>query len=173
MNKRLKHAGIFGQTESGKSFLGQQMALGFKKRGIPRLVCDPFMCPNWDATFITPDIMELVKIAKDARGCAIFVDEAGQTIGNNPPKEVEWLTTGSRHWGHVIRLLGQRGKQMVSKTMRDQLSEIYLFNVNVEDAEDWAKCFNEPILANAHELKPHWFFYKRRHEPVVKTTLRV
>jgi hypothetical protein len=172
MKQSLKHAGIFGQTESGKTFLAQAMARGYRKRGIPVLVIDPFLDPAWECDFLTDSMSDLLAAAHSSRGCVIFVDEAGQCIGMNPSKEIEWLTTGSRHRGHVVRICGQRGI-MVNKTMRDQLKELYLFNVNYEDAEEWAKIFNDPGLKAAADLPQFVFFHKRRFEPLRKSKLTV
>lgn len=167
---RAKHAGIFGQSESGKTFLAQSMARAYRSRGFPILVCDPFEDPGWPADFLTADIGDLIDQAHRAVGCIIFVDEAGQCIGLNPPKEVEWLTTGSRHRGHLVRICGQRGV-MVSKTMRDQLSELYLFNVDASDAEDWARCFAEPRLRQAPRLPQYHFFRKARFQACIQGRL--
>lgn len=161
---RLKHTGIFGQSESGKSFLGQARAQALKARGIPVLVCDEFKDPAWHADVFTKDIEELVRIAKRSKSCAIFIDEAGQNIGLHPSKEIEWLTTGARHWGHITHLMGQRGT-MVNRTMRDQLSELFLFNVHPDDAKEWAVIFNDKELLKAADLPPHLFYHKKRHEP--------
>lgn len=171
-NNKLRHAGIFGQTLSGKTFLAQAMARGFKKRGIPVLVCDPFRDPAWPADFLTADIGDLLKVAHRSKKCAIFVDEAGQTIGLNPNKSIEWLTTASRHRGHIVRICGQRGV-MVNRTMRDQLGELYLFSVNHKDADEWADCFNDPQLRQAPQLKPHHFLFKRRFEAAQMSILKV
>lgn len=171
-SERLKHAGIFGQTESGKTFLAQAQAAGYRKRGIPVLVCDPFMSPDWKADFMTDDIFKLLEVAHQAQGCAIFIDEAGQCIGLHPDKKIEWLTTGSRHRGHIVRICGQRGV-MVSKTMRDQLGELYLFNVNYKDAEEWSDCFNDTELRKAPSLRPYHYIYKRRHIPAVESILSI
>jgi len=170
MGKPLTHTGIFGQSLSGKSFLGQARAAQLKRLGVPVLVCDAFEDPAWHADFFTSDITELVALAKRSERCAIFIDETGQNIGLHPPKEVEWLTTGARHWGHVTHLMGQRGV-MVNRSMRDQLNELYLFNVNPDDAKDWALIFNDKELLNASDLPPHLFIHKRRHEPARLRTL--
>lgn len=172
MSKPLTHTGIFGQSLSGKSFLGQARAVEFKKRGIPVLVCDAFEDPAWRADFFTPSIEELVAVAKRSKGCAIFIDESGQNIGLHPSKDVEWLTTGARHWGHVTHLMGQRSV-MVNRSMRDQLNELFLFNVNPDDAKDWAMIFNDEELRNASDLPPRMFIHKRRHEPAALQRLKV
>lgn len=170
--EKLKHAGIFGQTQSGKTYLAQAMARGYRKRGIPVLVLDPFLDPAWHCDLLTRSMDELLAAAHASQGCAIFIDEAGQCIGLNPSKEIEWLTTGSRHRGHVVRICGQRGV-MVNKTMRDQLGELYLFNVNYKDADEWADCFNDEGLRAAPDLPQYVFFHKRRFQPLGKSTIIV
>jgi hypothetical protein len=168
----LDHTGIFGQSKSGKSFVGQARAKALKAKGIPVLVCDAFKDPSWNADFFTDDIEELVKVAKRSKSCAIFVDEAGQNIGLHPSKDVEWLTTGARHWGHVTHLLGQRSV-MVNRTMRDQLDELFLFNVNPDDAKDWALIFNDRELLEASKLPRHIFYHKLRHQPARLRKLQI
>jgi hypothetical protein len=170
MENKIYHAGIIGQTQSGKTFLAQAQAKGYRARGFPVLVCDPFLDPNWPCDFMTDNMAELLRVAHQAEGCAIFIDEAGQTIGLNPSKEIEWLTTGSRHRGHFVRICGQRGV-MINRTMRDQLGELYLFNVNYKDADEWAECFNEPELKKAVNLPPHYFIHARRFEKPRTATL--
>lgn len=156
---QLEHAGIIGKSKSGKSFLAMHQAREYKKRGIPVLVCDPFLCPDWKADYMTDDIEKFVKVARQASGCVLYVEECGQVIGSNPPPSVQWLTTGSRHNGHAVRLCAQRGT-MFNLNMRSQLDELYLFRVHHSDADEWAKIFGDDRLKEAGSIPRHLFFYK-------------
>lgn len=161
-DNKILHAAIFGQTTFGKSYFAKQQAEGFRRRGMRVIVCDPMLDPEWPADFITDDIDELVEVAKLNSKCAIFIDEGEDTIGMHPKKHVRWLTSQSRHRGHITRILAQRPKDMVSKTMRTQLNELFLFNVDVEDAKEMARSYNEEALKEAYKLPRYQFFYKKK-----------
>ena len=159
------HVAIVGPTECGKTTLAKQLAASFRASGVHVLVCDP-LYDEWPATWQTLKIQELIDAAKQARRCALFVDEAGMTVrrGRDAP-DVEWLFTTARHWGHSTHVLSQGGTQL-TPTMRAQCSSVYLFGSTPGVAELWASEFNEPGLAAAPSLQRFECLFKQRFQPL-------
>jgi hypothetical protein len=147
------HVITIGQTESGKTILNKRLSHWYKKNGIGVVVLDVMRDPDWAADYLTDDaeqFLAFVKNPKKCLQCALFIDEAGGTI----PRYADafgWLTTQSRHHGHVCHLITQRA-QMVTPTIRNQCSTLYIFNVNGKDAKIYAEDFNSPEALKAPTL---------------------
>lgn len=154
------HVITIGQTESGKTICNKRLAAWYKRNGIGVIVLDIMRDPEWQSDFITDDPDEFIAFAKDPRKClqcALFVDEAGASI-DRYAETFSWLTTQSRHHGHICHLITQRAQQ-VSPTIRNQCSTLYIFNVNPRDAKIYAEDFNDvaaldaPTLPQGHCIK--------------------
>jgi hypothetical protein len=157
----MAHIVISGPTMCGKTTLAAQLARGYLARKIHVLVCDPFM-GQWPATWQTTDRAAFLTAAKESRRCALFIDEAGQTISRDP--DAEWLFTVARHWGHLTHVMAQGATQLLP-LMRAQCAHLFLFGCAPRDAELWASEFNDPELLQAVNLPRFAFIQKTRFQP--------
>lgn len=146
----MAHVLIMGQTESGKTTLAKKLAHHYKQQGIAVIVLDPIADPEWPADFRTSDPDEFLDFYWQARGCAAFIDEAGETVGRFDTAMQKTATRG-RHWGHRNHYISQRGT-MINRTVRDQCSTVFLFSTALEDCKIHARDWNKPGLIEAAKL---------------------
>lgn len=147
------HCITIGQTESGKSILNKRLSAWYKSKGVGVVVLDVMRDPGWTCDFLTDDADEFLEFVKDPERClqcALFIDEAGASL-DRYAESFSWLTTQSRHHGHVCHLITQRAQQ-ISPTVRNQCSTLYIFNVNGKDAKIYAEDFNSPLALEAPSL---------------------
>jgi hypothetical protein len=129
----MAHTLILGITESGKTTLAMRLAQSYRRRRVPVLVLEPFRSSRWNATYITDNADDFLKIVFANRSCAVFVDEAGDMIGRYSDA-MNKLATLSRHYGHNAHFICQRA-MMISPTIRAQCSNLFLFKQSTKDAE--------------------------------------
>lgn len=160
------HCLVVGRTLSGKTTFAKKKAASLKARGIPIIVLDPLLDPEWRADFITSDPAKFLDILWQSRGCAVFIDEAGDAVGkfNEPMNK---CATRGRHWGHKCFFITQRVKQ-ISTTIRTQCSELVVFKQSYNDTKDLADEFVEPLIKEAHRLDHGEFYYVRHGQPTLK-----
>lgn len=154
----MPHCLITGITESGKTTLAVQLAQGYRDLGINVIVLDPLRDARWPANFQTAYQESFLNILlnPDTRSCAVFVDESGEEIGRYN-KEMFWLATRGRHYGHNAHFITQRVVDL-NKTVRAQCRYLYIFNSNVDDCMALSKDFNRPEILQATELKKGEYF---------------
>jgi hypothetical protein len=160
------HVITIGQTESGKSILNKKLSHWFRKNGIGVAVLDVMRDPGWAADFITDDPDDFLAFVKNpdlCLQCGLFIDEAGQAL-DRYADSFAWLTTQSRHHGHVCHLITQRAQQ-VSPTVRNQCSTLHAFNVNPRDAKIYAEDFNNPEILKAPNLPQGYCIKVQRFKP--------
>lgn len=160
------HCITIGQTESGKSILNKRLSKWYKSNGIGVIVLDIMRDPDWAADYLTDDAEDFLEFVKNPRKClqcALFIDEAGSSL-DKYAKAFEWLTTQSRHHGHICHLITQRAPQ-VSLTTRSQCSTLYAFNIDGDDAKAYKKAFNEPALLKCPDLPQGHCIKKQRFKP--------
>jgi len=162
----MPHSLIAGMTESGKTTLATRQSGLYQSNGIKVIVLDPLLDPRWQADYITDNRFEFLKVVQhpDTKGCAIFIDESGESVGQYND-EMFWLATRARHYGHNSHFISQR-PQMLSPTVRGQCSYLYLFNVSSTDAKILADDWNKPELRDAATLAKGEYFYCGRFDPV-------
>lgn len=163
------HVITIGQTESGKTILNKKLAAAYKRAGIGVIVLDPMLDPGWNADFITDNPEKFLQFVRDPRcclQCALFVDETGTSLDKFDVSS-NWLTTQSRHHGHVCHLITQRAQQ-VSVTIRNQCSTLYCFNVNFKDAKLYAEDFNAKEVLEAPNLPQGHCWKIERFKPPKK-----
>lgn len=156
------HSLILGMTESGKTTLSKRMSATYKKNEYGILVLDPMCDPGWSADFQTADPDEFLKVFWDSRGCMVFIDESGDMVGRYDQAMQQTATKG-RHWGHSVHFLSQRGAQ-INRTVRDQCSNLFLFNTAKKDAELHAHEWNQPELENANVLPKGEYYHVVRFD---------
>jgi hypothetical protein len=153
-------------TESGKSTLAKRLSADAKKRGIGVIVLDPINDPDWHADFKTENPDEFLEILWKSQNCAVFIDEAGDSVGRYDTAMIQTATKG-RHWGHNVHFISQRHAQL-SVTVRDQCRYIGLFRCALDDAKIHARQWAEPGLLEAHNLGQGEFLWKGRFSPLTK-----
>lgn len=156
----MAHSLILGMTESGKTTLAKRLADMYKARGISVIVLDPLGDPGWNADYKTSDVDEFLQTFWASRGCAVFIDEAGEAVGQFD-KVMHRTATKGRHWGHSCHYLSQRGTQ-IARTVRDQCSHLFLFTTALDDSKTHANEWNKQELRNANTLPQGHYFHATR-----------
>lgn len=154
------HVLILGMTLSGKTSIAKKLATLYRQSGVMVGVLDELGDPEWDADFRTTDANTFLRAFWESRQCAWFVDESGDAVGKYDEAMAKTATRG-RHWGHRVHYLTQRGAQL-SRTVRDQCSELFLFATSHDDSKLHANEWNSQELKNAHTLRQGEYFQKGR-----------
>lgn len=146
----MAHSLILGMTESGKTTFAKRSAAAYQARGIKTIVLDPLKDPAWNADFQTSNPEDFLDKVWSSRCCAVFIDEAGDSVGRFDAAMVKTATRG-RHWGHNLHYISQRGT-MLARTVRDQCSNLILFCTALEDCKIHAREWNNPQLLQGAAL---------------------
>jgi len=165
----MAHCLILGMTESGKTSLAKKQIEHYKAKGISTIVLDPLADPNWQAEFITDDADEFLDTFWESRQCMVFIDEAGDAVGRYDEAMNKTATRG-RHWGHSVHYLSQRGT-MLSRTIRDQCSHLFLFTSSYKDSLVHAEEWNSEELKNASKLEKGEYYHTTRFGETTKHKL--
>lgn len=139
-------------TESGKTTLARKLADNYRARGIPIIVLDPYLSSAWGADFITDSPDEFLSVVKSSTSCALFMDECGHYVDDGFDKQLRWLATNSRHYGHNSHFITQRAKQL-KPTVRDQCTHLFMFKQSYDDAKELTRNFATDELLEAPSLK--------------------
>lgn len=172
------HRLYVGTTESGKSYLAKQHAHTMKKAGWPIVVLDPMVDSGtasnepWGADFITASRDEFLSKYHNLKNCAIFIDEAGDIVGQHD-LEMRALATRGRHAGHQIGFITQRAT-MLSPSVRSNCAEQYIFRTTVKDgialADDYAIADSREFGLNVAKLgQGEYYMLRRMKEPELFT----
>lgn len=153
-------------TESGKTTLAKQLARAYKSKGIGVIVLDPLNDSGWEADFKTHDVDDFLKVYWDSRQCMAFIDESGDSVGRFDKLMIKTATRG-RHWGHSNHYITQRGQQ-IARTVRDQCSNLFLFNTALEDCKIHGKEWNKPELIEAAQFPQGQYFHTTRFGGLTK-----
>lgn len=105
-----------------------------------------------------------------SRGCYCIVDEAPDVFEQDRDGARMMMRRG-RHNGHVVALIAVR-LTTLDKTAREQCTQVFAFNVGVDDAEMLAKEWNEPAFLELPSLAPLHYIEKTRHQPARRGVLR-
>lgn len=166
------HCIILGIGGMGKSTVAFKLAQQHVDRGEGVLILDPNNDPGWPAGAnvrkLTGDgaPLRFLALAKRSIRCALFIDEAGESIGRGKhAAELKWLTTRCRHWGHRSYIIGQRA-QLVEPTVRSQCTTGYVFRQSVMDAKILANDFADDALLRASSLGVGEFLFVQTGRPV-------
>lgn len=162
------HSLILGMTESGKTTLAKRLAANYRNNGVGVIVLDP-LHDKWDCDYQTSDKNVFLTTVQQNQACAVFIDEGGESVGQYDT-EMHWLATRARHYGHATHFISQRGQQL-AKTVRDQCSNLFLFNCSSSDAKLLANEWNKPELINANSLQRGEFYRVGRFKEVERMQL--
>lgn len=157
----MAHTLIIGMSESGKTTLAKQLCQKYRRQGIKTIVLDP-LWDNWQADFQTDDPAEFMAVVSnpETKRCAIFIDEAGESVGQYN-KEMFWLATRARHYGHNSHFIVQRVSQ-ISPIVRDQCRFLFMFSTNIKVCKTLADDFNEERLLEGNMLEQGECFYVQK-----------
>jgi len=166
----MAHIMILGQTLSGKSILAKRLAAEYRKNGVKIIVHDPVNDPEWPADYKSADFNEVFSVYNDSRGCAVFFDEAGEACLSHESEMTRTATRG-RHRGHRNHYIAQRFS-LITRTIRDQCSTLFLFNSGLEDCKIHSAEWNCPELKEQGPfLAIGQYYHKRRMGPLHKNHL--
>lgn len=159
----MAHVMIVGQTMSGKTILSKRLAAGYGKAGITTLVYDPLADPEWNADFITTNPDEFFRILWMNQEAAVFIDECGELCKTKEwDRQIVKTATRGRHHGFRMHYIAQRS-MLVTRTIRDQCTTLFLFNSALKDAKLHAEEWNKPELVDAvPDLKVGEYFHVTR-----------
>lgn len=161
----MPHTLIIGTTESGKTTLAKHFCAERTKGGRNTLVLDP-MFDQWQATRVFHDKDEFLQTAWLSESCDLFIDEAGDAIGQYD-KLMTKLATRGRHWGHNCYFITQRAN-MLALTVRTQCKILCCFAIDPDDAKVLAQNWNQKAILDAPNLAQGEFLYIRRFHPIRK-----
>jgi len=166
----MAHVMILGQTMSGKSTLAKKLSFKYREKGLKVIVYDPLVDKDWDADFISHDKNDFFNAYVNSRSCAVFIDEVGDLCKTSRNEMTKTATFG-RHLGHRNHYIAQRGT-LILRTMRDQCTNLFLFNTGLEDSKIHAAEWNDnEIKLKAPALKKGEYFFKERLGELKKLTL--
>lgn len=160
----MAHVLILGMTESGKTTLATELARNYQANGFNVIVLDAMLDPRWPGEHVYTDKGQFLDVVTNSRRCMVFVDEAGEAVGQYE-KEMFWLATRGRHAGHSCHFITQRAQQL-SPTVRLQASYLGLFNCGASDARLLSDEWNRPELKQANTLAKGQYFWTGRFTPL-------
>src|SRR5437899_23057 len=128
------HTLILGMTESGKSTLAKILSRQLKAVGKVVVVLDPLADTGWEATEVVDSPERFGAYLRANRSVYGIVDEGGEVFNEGYNREYDWWATRSRHYGHSVAFVTQRGIQ-IPRTMRDQTNRLYLFTSSKSDGK--------------------------------------
>lgn len=158
MRDVILHAGIFGRGYSGKTFLSKQLSKQYwNGHGVKSLVLDVNKEKWGDQAFVTDD-EELFwdMVWNRETGCALFVEEAAETIGRDNSKT--GLFTRVRHRGHRLHVSGHSGTNLTPE-QRNQLHVLFLFQQTPKAAAMWKETFMDDRMMQAVDLAQYEFLH--------------
>lgn len=165
------HLILSGSTYSGKSFLlkriiedvRRQMDSDPSREGELIFVLDKFSNgSDWPCDFHTREAGEFIEACQMNERVWMVIDEGGSSLDKHDDG-FAWLGTESRHFGHKLCLATQRA-QSIAPSIREQCSQLYLFNIAPKAAKIWGEEFNEPDLRQAANLPQYEFLFKERFQ---------
>ena len=154
---------IVGVSESGKTELAKRL---IKESSIPVFIRDPIGAswPRMTARFETSDELRLLLDAQKKAPCIVVIDEAADFFAVGQ-RENHWIFTRGRHDAMLPIAIGQRIK-MMAPNIREQATDLYVFESSIEAGEILAEAYNMAGLENAHTLRQGEFFHVRREAGV-------
>ena len=147
----VKHIAFQGITGSGKTVMAKRLSTATKTANREVLVYDPLASAEgqnvdgW-AGHVFTDWDRFHRTFWASRGCLVFIDEAGDVFADHKDQARPMLTRG-RHvdpktggGGHTVALISQRWYQL-DKTARNQISVLFGFRSNIDDAIELSRQF--------------------------------
>lgn len=152
---------------SGKTTLAKKMiAKKCELTERPLLVLDPNLDPEWQADFMTDDPIKFKEVVKANKGCELVIDESGEMLGRYA-KDMAFLATRSRHYGHVATFITQRA-QSLDRNVRDQCTRFFIFSIARSDCKIFAEDLVDDNLLDCYNLSQGEYYAKMKFKPAVK-----
>ncbi len=155
----IAHAGAFGRSLSGKTFLNKQLSRQYwRGHGIKSLVLDLNRESDWgDQAWVTDDEEKFWDMVwKYETGCACFVEDASESIARDNSKTS--LFTRVRHRGHRLHVSGHSGTNLTPE-QRNQLHVLFLFQQTKKASEAWRETFMDERIMEAMNLAQYAFLH--------------
>lgn len=157
------HGLILGPTKCGKSTLAHAIAKDYQTHGVNSLVFDPHM-QSWPvpSQHQFTDLEKFLAVARRSQRCALFIEEAGEALGRGRiARQSQWITTGSRKWGHTAYLLAQEAQQLLP-VIRSCCARGFIFRQSKRNAEMLVNDFADERLMQATTLGRFEFLYAEK-----------
>ena len=179
--KRL-HTGIFGPGLSGKTTLAVYLSrMYWQNHRVKSLVLDPNFCLEgniWGSqAWVTDDEEKFWDMAWHREvDCALFVDEAAETIKRDNEKTA--LFTRIRHRrgpggpGHRLHVIGHSGSNLLP-VQRQQIHTLYLFRQDPDSADLWSRQFADERIQAATTLNQYQFLWCRLYHAPEPHSLKI
>lgn len=156
---------IVGVSESGKTTLANKL---IAETVLPVFVRDPVQCA-WTKNNGFFDTSDQLKKLLNGKPALVVVDEASDFFGTSQ-RDNHWIFSRGRHYGIIPIAIAQRIK-MVVPAVREQATDLYVFESSLEASQLLAEAYNSPILLDAVELNQGEFFHVRRENGIRVVTL--
>lgn len=165
------HVGIFGPGLSGKTTLAKQISRElWQRHAIKSLALDPILDRWGPQAWVTDDETKFWPMFWHESRCAVFIDEAADTIRRDRGKAS--VFTRSRHRGHRVYVIGHSGSALLPE-MRLQLHTLFLFRQPESAAEVWAELYADRRLLQSATLHQYEFLYCRLYRDPERRTLQL
>lgn len=169
-----KHSGIFGRTQTGKSFLLKIFCDTFTKAGRKTLVYDITLSDEaveacnagngeWNAMYVTNSLDVFLAVFWGETDLIVFVDEGNEAAGRGSEAMRFATTRGSHQRGELGAgnsiFYGAHSYTGLDKALRGQLSDYYVFACAADTAKDLSNEFDEPRIRDATHLPIGGFYH--------------
>jgi GTPase SAR1 family protein len=151
----LHHVGVFGRRTCGKTTLLIEWVAGsYRNEGRYGVILDPKANEhNWGPhCWVTEDREKWLAKWRDPRckNCNIVWEETATTLNRDRDFESVFTMEAGKH-GHRLIISGH-GWATLTRTMRQQITELYLFRQSPEEAEEWARLLMDRRILDACNL---------------------
>ncbi len=174
----LHHVAISGRRTCGKTTLAIELCrASFSAERRYSIVLDPKAEEHdWGPhCWVTPDREKwLTKWQQPAcRGCNLVWEETATTLNRDRDFEHVFTMTAGKH-GHRL-IVTCHGWASLTRTMRQQITELYLFRQSPEEAAEWAALLTDRQILEACELDPtrREFLHVRLGRPARRVVLNL
>ncbi|EIQ00200.1 hypothetical protein OpiT1DRAFT_04742 [Opitutaceae bacterium TAV1] len=158
----IKHTGIFGPGQCGKTFGCKALSRAhWTDDRRPSLVLDPNNEDWGPQALVFTDMSRFLPVVWKKRDCAVFIDEATMTIDRNTA--FTDLFTRIRHRGHYLHVIGHRAT-VLQPVQRDQFSVLFLFRQSPGAAKIWAEEWADDRILQATTLVKYEFLLCNKFE---------
>lgn len=160
-------------TGSGKTFAAWQHAAIKRTLGFNTLVLSKpgEVWPTAAATWQTQNPAEFLRVFRSNRSCVCYIEIADGGVEKNDTEFHACFTNSAQL--HQCFYLAQNRAQ-AHPGIRASCNELFLFKVDFEEADKWAKKFGEPVFLRGIEidgkkyppathLDKRWFYWKKDH----------
>lgn len=163
------HTLILGGQGSGKSHAAHLLAERDVKAKLPVFIHDPHgtvsSWPSGPLVYHFASVELLIDALKKSQRVKAYIEESGESIGRGRDAvPLQWLSTGSRKWGHVVTFIAQEAQQLLP-VIRKNCTRGLIFRQSETNAKLLANDFADKGLMRITELQQYEFLYVERFKP--------